>query len=83
MEEKIGDVDNKIPDLSDLVTTTVLNMEIGEVESKISDVSGLVKNADYNTQISEIILATRNINQFINIYFVNLRFKSSKICFSR
>ena len=39
----MGDFDNKIPDVSGLVTTTVLNTEISEVENKIPNASGLVK----------------------------------------
>ena len=39
----MGDFDNKIPDVSGLVTTTVLNTEISEVENKIANASGLVK----------------------------------------
>ena len=40
---EIGEVENKIPDTSCLVTSSVLNIKIGEVENKIPDVSGLVK----------------------------------------
>ena len=43
MEKKIRDVDNKTPDVSGLVTTSVLNAEVGEVESKISDVKKTFK----------------------------------------
>ena len=34
---EIGEVENKIPDVSGLVTTAVLNTKIGEVENKIPD----------------------------------------------
>ena len=40
--KKIRDVENKIPDISGLVTTAALDTKIGEVENKIPDVSGLV-----------------------------------------
>ena len=43
LEKKNDDVDNKILDISNLVTTTVLNIKIGEVENKIPDFCGLVK----------------------------------------
>ena len=33
----IGEVENKIPDVSGLVITAVLNTKIGEVENKIPD----------------------------------------------
>ena len=38
MEEKCGDVENKLPDITGLVTTAVLNTEISEAENKIPDV---------------------------------------------
>ena len=34
LKKKIGDTDKKIPDLSGLVTTTVLNTKISEIENK-------------------------------------------------
>ena len=34
LEKKIGDADQKIPDTSGLVTTTVLNTKVNEVENK-------------------------------------------------
>ena len=45
LEEKNGEIGNKIPDVSGLVTTAVLNTKIGEVENNIPDVSGLVITA--------------------------------------
>ena len=41
--ENLEKLRKKIPDVSDLVATTVFNVKIGEVENKIPDVSGLVK----------------------------------------
>ena len=41
MEKNIREVENKIPDISGLVTTTGLTAKIGEVERKKPDVSGL------------------------------------------
>ena len=52
--EKNGDVENKIPDASCLVTTAVLNTEIGKVENKIPDVSSLVKKTVYDAKLSKI-----------------------------
>ena len=43
----------KIPDTSDLVTTTVLNTKISEIENKIPNTSGLVTTTVLNTKISE------------------------------
>ena len=47
---KITEIENKIPDISNLVTKNALNT----VENKIPDTSGLVKKTDYNTKITEI-----------------------------
>ena len=38
--EKIGHVENKIPDVSGLVNTAVFNTKTSEVENKIPNVSG-------------------------------------------
>ena len=46
----ITDIENKIPDISNLATETVLNT----VENKIPDTSVLVKKTDYNAKIAEI-----------------------------
>ena len=54
MNTKISEVENKIPDVSGLVTTTLLNTKIGAVENKIPDVSGLAMTTDYNTKIKDI-----------------------------
>ena len=47
---KITEIENKIPDISNLVTRIPLTT----VENKIPDTSSLVKKADYNTKITEI-----------------------------
>ena len=54
MEKKLGEVENKIPDVSGLVTNTVLNTKIGKVENKISNASDLVKKVDYHAKTSDI-----------------------------
>ena len=43
LEKKNVVVENKIPDISGWVTTTVCDTEIGKVENKIPDVTGLVR----------------------------------------
>ena len=43
----------KIPDVSDLVTTTVMNTEISKGESKVPDISGLVTTNALNTKTGE------------------------------
>ena len=47
---KIAEIENKIPDISNLATKTALNT----VGNKITDTSGLVKKVDYNTEITKI-----------------------------
>ena len=47
---KIAEIENKIPDISNLATKTALNT----VENKIPDTRGLVKKTDYNTEITKI-----------------------------
>ena len=46
-------MDKKITDLSDLVTTTVLNIKISKNENKIPDTSLMTETA-LNTKISEV-----------------------------
>ena len=47
---KITELENKIPDISNLATKTALTT----VENKIPSVSNLVKKTDYNTKVTEI-----------------------------
>ena len=47
---KITEIEEKIPDTSNLATKTALTT----VENKISDTNSLVKKSDYNTKISGI-----------------------------
>ena len=51
MEKRNGDVDQKLPDNSDVVTATT---KIKKVKKKIQVFSSLVKKASYNTKISDI-----------------------------
>ena len=47
---KITEIENKVPDISNLATKTSLNT----VENKIPDTSGLVKKTDYSAKIADI-----------------------------
>ena len=47
---KLTELENKIPDASNLATKTALTT----IENKIPDVSSLVKKTDYNTKITDI-----------------------------
>ena len=68
-EDKINNIDKKIPDVTDLVKKYALaaveskipdvsglatKSALTVVENKIPDVSSLIKNTDYNTKISDI-----------------------------
>ena len=50
---KITEVENKIPDTSSLVTTTILNTRIGEVEKKISFHAKYITTPESNTLTAE------------------------------
>ena len=54
LEEKIGDVDKKRPNVSGLVTTNFLNTKISKVENEIPNVSGVVQKSDYDAKITDI-----------------------------
>ena len=47
---KITEIENKIPDTSNLATKTLLTT----VENKISGIGNLVKNTDYNAKITDL-----------------------------
>ena len=49
-EAKLTELENKIPDVSNLATKIALT----NVENKIPDVSSLVKKTDYNRKSTEI-----------------------------
>ena len=48
MTTKISEVENKVPNTSSLVTTTVLNTKISEVENKIPDNSKYTTTQEFN-----------------------------------
>ena len=55
---KLTELENKIPDVSNLATKTALTA----VENKIPSVSNLVKKTDYNTKVTEIENKLNNHN---------------------
>ena len=55
---KLNELENKIPDVSNLVAETAL----AAVENNISDISNLVKKTNYNTKITEIENKLNNHN---------------------
>ena len=66
---KITELENRIPDISNLATKTASTT----VENKIPSVSNLVKKADYNTKVTEIEnkLSNHNHDKYIDIQEFN------------
>ena len=61
---KLNELENKLPDISNLATKTVLIA----VENKIPGVSNLVKKTDYNAKVTEFEskLTNHNHNKYID-----------------
>ena len=57
LNTKISEVENKIPDASNLVITTVLNTKISEFENKISNHDKYITSPDFNTLTAENFIA--------------------------
>ena len=57
-KNKLTELENKIPDISNLVTKTALTT----AENKITDISSLAKKTDYNTKVTEIQNKLNNHN---------------------
>ena len=53
LNTKISEVENKIPDTSNLVTTNVLNTKINEVESKIPNHDKYITTPEFNKLTAE------------------------------
>ena len=54
MEKKIGEVENKIPDVSDLVATAAFNTKVCEAETKTPGIIGLATTSVLNKKIEEV-----------------------------
>ena len=70
---EIKDGDQKIPDTSGLVTTTVLNIKIREVENRIPDTSSLVTATVLNEKISEVESKIPDHAKYITTQELNLK----------
>ena len=73
MEKNIGDVDKKIPEVSGLVTTTVLDTKIGEVENQIPDTSALVTATVLDTKIGEVQKKIPDVSGFFKKVDYNMK----------
>ena len=59
------DLENKIPDVSKLVTNIAFNSKIGEIENKIPGVSKLVTNSAFDTKIVEVENKIPNVSRLV------------------
>ena len=57
LNTKISELENKIPNTSNLVTTTVLNTKISEVENKILDNFKYITILEFNNLMTETFVA--------------------------
>ena len=64
LDAKIEDFENKIPDVSRLVTNIAFDTKIGEVESKILNVSELITNIISDTKNGEVEGKTLDHGQY-------------------
>ena len=48
---KIKNIEDKIPDVTNLVTNTTLNVKINEIKNEISDITNLATNTTLNAKI--------------------------------
>ena len=53
LNQRVENAENKISDVSILVTNTAFNTKIGEVENKIQDVNRLATDTGFSTKIGE------------------------------
>ena len=66
LNTKISEVENKIPDTSNLVTTTVLNTKINEVENKIPDDFKYITTQEFNKLTAENFAARLKQADLVN-----------------
>ena len=74
---KIKNIEDKLPDITNLATATVLTT----VENKIPHVSNLVKKTDYNTKIRENEKKKKKITDYVyDKYNTTPEFNKRKFC---
>ena len=66
LNKKIGDVDEKIPNTSDSVTTTVLNTKVSEVKNKNPDNSKHITTQEINKLTAESFAARLKPADLVN-----------------
>ena len=68
---KIKDIEDKIPDITYLVTSMTLIAKINEAKNKIPSITNLVTNASLNTKINELKNEIPNITNLFTSTAVN------------
>ena len=63
LNQRVENVENKIPDVSKLVTNTAFNTKIEDVKNKIPEFSSLVTNTAFNTKIGEVENKIQDVNR--------------------
>ena len=66
MNTKISEFENKIPNTSCLVTTTVLNTKISEIENKIAENSNYITTQEFNKLTAENFAARLKQADLVN-----------------
>ena len=51
---KIKNIEDKIPDITNLATNTSLNAKINEVKNEVCNITNLVTNVSLNAKINEV-----------------------------
>ena len=59
----IKDIEDKIPDITNLATNTNFNAKINETKNKIPTITNLATAADLNAKINEVKNKISNINK--------------------
>ena len=61
---KIKNIEDKIPDITNLASKTTLNAKINEVKGEMPNIINLVTNASVNAEINEVKGKIANISNF-------------------
>lgn len=76
MENKNGDVKNKVPDASGIVTSTVLNTKISKFDNKIRDTSGLLTTTVLKRKIVELQNKIPNVSGLVRKQIATLKYQT-------
>ena len=62
---KIKNIDDKIPDITNLATNTTLNDKINEIEKEITSITNLAPTTAFNAKISEVKNKIPNVSNLV------------------